>query len=179
MKRNIIAKLLSVSVILSASICFCANAASSSQNWYNSVEETENQEVIELTEEIAEKYPICPEVLQAIIFYESSNRRTVVSCWGDIGYMQVNPKWQHERMDRLGVSDLTDGYGNVLVGTDYLYELCKEYEDMAVALTAYNKGKDYIDKSMDENGMVPESCISEYAIKILDLSSKLERLHGK
>lgn len=139
---------------------------------YEYIEQTEDEAVIALTEQVAEKYPICPELIQALIFYESSNRLTLVSKWGDVGYMQVNPKWHTERMDKLGVTDLTDGYGNILVGTDYLYELCVEYEDVAVALMVYNQGPEAAEKA--EAGE-----ISSYARKILDLSAKLERLHGK
>ena len=140
---------------------------------YEYIEQTENETVIVLTEQIAEIYPICPEVLQAVVFYESSNNRTVVSKYGDIGYMQVNPKWQSDRMDKLGVTDLYDGYSNILVGTDYLYEMCLEHGDMATALVAYNEGSDKA-RELDKAGV-----ISDYAQKILDLSEQLERLHGK
>ncbi len=140
---------------------------------YEYIEQTEDETVIALTEQIAEIYPICPEILQAVAFYESSNTRTVVSKYGDIGYLQVNPKWQSDRMDKLGVTDLYDGYSNILVGTDYLYEMCLEHGDMATALMAYNMGSDKAEE-LDEAGV-----ISDYARKILELSEQLERLHGK
>lgn len=86
--------------------------------------------------------------------------------------MQVNPRWQQERMDRLGVSDLTDGYGNILVGTDYLMELCRKYGDISIALTAYNKGEEAADGTISP-------WEDEYSRKILELSEKLERMHFK
>ncbi len=135
-------------------------------------EQTESREVISLTETIAGQYHICPETLQALIFYESSNRRTVVSRWGDVGYMQVNPRWQKGRMERLGVPDLSDGYGNILVGTDYLVELCRKYGDISLALVAYNKGEDAASHCADP-------WEDEYSRKILELSEELERMHGK
>lgn len=140
---------------------------------YDYIEQTESEEIIELTERVAEIYPICPEVLQAMAFYESSNERTVVSKYGDIGYMQVNPKWHSDRMDKLGVTDLYDGYSNILVGTDYLYEMCLKHGDIVTALMAYNMGSDKAEE-LDEAGV-----ISDYARKILELSEQLERLHGK
>ncbi len=140
---------------------------------YYRIEQTEDEAVIELTEAITEIYPICPELLQALIFYESRNQRTVVSKWGDIGYMQVNPKWQKDRMERLGVTDLTDGYSNLLVGTDYLYELFIKYDDLYIALMAYNQGE----KSAVR--MYNTGEISDYSRKIVNLSEKLERFHGK
>lgn len=139
---------------------------------YESVGQTESQEVIRLTESIAGQYPICPETLQALIFYESSNRRTVVSRWGDVGYMQVNPRWQKGRMERLGVPDLSEGYGNILVGTDYLMELCRKYGDISLALVAYNKGEDAASRCCNP-------WEDEYSRKILELSGELERIHGK
>lgn len=77
--------------LIVVAVYFFTIAANASGDGYSNIEETESLEVIRITEEIAEIYPICPEVLQSLIFYESSNRRTVVSLWGDIGYMQINP----------------------------------------------------------------------------------------
>lgn len=140
---------------------------------YQYIEQTEDKEVIGLTEQVAEQYPICPELLQALIFYESCNQRTVVSRWGDIGYMQVNPRWMRPWMDKLSVDDLTDGYSNILVGTDYLCELFQEYEEPALVLMAYNQGPEKAVR-LYESGE-----ISDYARKILELAEQLERLHGK
>lgn len=140
---------------------------------YYRIEQTEDDAVIALTETISEIYPICPKLLQALIFYESSNQRTIVSKWGDVGYMQVNPKWQKDRMKKLGVSDLTDGYSNLLVGTDYLCELFTKYDDPYIALMAYNQGE----KSALR--MYNSGEISDYSRKIVNLSEKLERSHGK
>lgn len=137
---------------------------------YQRIEQTENDKVIKLTEKVAEIYPICPELLQAIIFYESCNRMDVSngSC---IGYMQVSTQWHSDRAERLGVS-IYDGYGNILTGTDYLMELILEYDDVATALMVYHGESNAVSKG--ENGQ-----LSSYATKILDLSAKLETRHGK
>lgn len=150
-----------------------AITADASGPGYQYIEQTESQAVIALTEQVAEQYPICPELLQAIIFYESCNQRTAVSRWGDIGYMQINPKWMRPWMDKLGVADLMDGYNNILVGTDYLVELFEEYGDPALVLMAYNQGPDKAVK-LYESGEV-----SDYARRILELAEQLERLHEK
>lgn len=139
---------------------------------YINIEQTEDATVIRFTEEIGSRYGICPELLQAITFYESSNDPKVKSLGGDTGYMQVNPRWHKDRMDKLGVTDLTDGYSNILVGTDYLAELAEEYEDISLVLMKYN-GDSKADKLYKQGEM------SEYAEKILNLSAELERLHGK
>ena len=139
---------------------------------YITIEQTEDEDVIRFTEEIGNRYGVCPELLQAMVFYESSNNPKVKSAGGDTGYMQVNKKWHKDRMDRLGVTDLTDGYGNILVGTDYLAELAGKYEDISLVLMKYN-GDSKADKLYEQGKM------SDYAEKILSLSGELERLHGK
>lgn len=140
---------------------------------YRNIEQTEDATVIALTEAVSEIYPVCPELLQAMVFYESGNKQAVISQWGDIGYMQINPKWHQERMDRLGVTDLTDGYSNILTGTDLMCELFQQYEDPALALMCYNMGPA---RALE---LYEEGKVSEYAQKILELSAELERLHGK
>lgn len=139
---------------------------------YINIEQTEDATVIRFTEEIGARYGICPELLQALVFYESSNNPKAKSHGGDIGYMQINPRWHQDRMDRLGVTDLTDGYDNILVGTDYLAELAEQYEDIPLALMKYN-GDSRADNLAEAGEM------SNYAEKILSLSAELERLHGK
>ena len=168
-------RIIKIICISSISICVLATGIISSAKGvdYENIEDTQSEEVIAITESISEIYPICPELLQAIVFCESSNRRTVVSRWGDIGYMQVNPIWQRERMESLGITDLKDGYSNILSGTDLLCELFQKYEDISLVLMAYNMGED---KAME---MYESGKISDYARKIMDLSEKLERLHGK
>ena len=161
-------------MILLWALAFMAGiTAQASGRGYETVEQTVAPEIIELTEAAAEVYPVCPELLQAIIIFESGNQRTVASRWGDIGYMQINPKWQQARMDKLGIADLTDGYSNILVGTDFLCELFAKYEDPALVLMCYNLG---IDKAME---LYNAGQISDYAKNILGLSEQLERIHGK
>lgn len=170
-KRNRYSKAAALIILLlTVGVCIGISANASGPG-YEYIEQTENQRVIELTEQMAQMYPICPELLQAMIFYESSNQPGARngSC---IGYMQVNPRWHRERMDKLGVSDLYDGYSNVLTGTDYLMELIQEYGDVATALMVYHGER-------NAERAASEGVISDYAGRILNLSSKLERLHGK
>ena len=79
------------------------------------------------------------ELALAVIWQETDFRNVVGDDGESHGYMQVQPKWHSERMKRLGVTDLSDPYGNFLVGLDFLYELVGKYE-LADALTAYNSG---------------------------------------
>ena len=122
-------------------------------------------------EEIGEMYCVCPELLVAMIETESYGNpdATNGTCKG---LMQVSEKWHKDRMERLGVKDIYDPYGNILVATDYLMELAEKYEDVGIVLDVYNGNS----KSMQnaENGV-----LSDYASKILYRAEMLERIHGK
>lgn len=125
-----------------------------------------------LSIELGEQYNICPELIQAMCFKESSfNSRAENG--GCIGIMQVNPIWHKDRMERLGVTDLYDTRQNMMTGVDYLHELSEEREDISIALMTYN-GDSRV-KSV-ENGT---SDISDYADSILTISAELERENGK
>ena len=79
------------------------------------------------------------ELALAVIWQETDFRNIVGDGGDSVGYMQVQPRWHSERMERLGVTDLTDPYSNFLVGCDFLAELYGKY-DLNEALTAYNSG---------------------------------------
>ena len=80
------------------------------------------------------------ELALAVIWQETDFRNIVGDGGDSIGYMQVQPRWHSERMERLGVSDLADPYGNFLVACDFLSELLEKH-DLTDALTKYNSGK--------------------------------------
>lgn len=80
--------------------------------------------------------------LALAVVWQETNFRNITGDGGDsAGYMQVQQKWHQARMDRLGVADLNDPYGNFLVGCDYLAELIERYGSVEQALVAYNQGK--------------------------------------
>jgi soluble lytic murein transglycosylase-like protein len=122
--------------------------------------------------EIGEMYGICPELLMAIIESESSGNPNATNgtCKG---LMQVSEKWHKDRMERLGVKDIYEPYGNILVATDYLMELAEKHEDIGMVLMVYNgdsRAKDYWNGNAN---------LSKYAEKNLNRSQELERAHGK
>ena len=80
------------------------------------------------------------ELALAVIWQETDFRNIVGDGGDSIGFMQVQPRWHSERMERLGVADLADPYGNFLVACDFLAELL-ETHDLTDALTKYNSGK--------------------------------------
>ena len=80
------------------------------------------------------------ELALAIIRQETEFRNVTGDDGRSVGYMQVQQRWHEDRMARLGVTDLTDPYGNFRVGCDYMAELLGKYP-LEEALTAYNSGK--------------------------------------
>lgn len=80
------------------------------------------------------------ELALAVIRQETEFRNVTGDDGRSVGYMQVQRRWHEDRMARLGVTDLTDPYGNFRVGCDYMAELLGKYP-LEKALTAYNSGK--------------------------------------
>ena len=113
---------------------------------------------------IGQQYDISPELLCAIVWCESHYKVNATGTSGDKGLCQIVEKWHADRMQRLGVVDIYDPYGNVLVCADILSELRKDKYgyDMRYVLMAYNMGS-YNATKKYEMGQ-----ISQYAIDILE-----------
>ena len=129
-------------------------------------------EYIQYCEEIGQAYHICPELLEAVIEEESGGNPDAVGAAGEIGLMQVYPKYHRMRAGHLNVYDLSDPEGNILVGADYLAELFKEYGDIGTALMVYNGVLD-----AEERGK--RGSYTDYAEKVMKRAAQLERLHKK
>ena len=112
-------------------------------------------------EEIAQQYGLDKELVHAIIMVESNYDITAVSSANCLGLMQISPKWHADRMERLGVTDLYDPYGNVLVGCDYIAELLEDY-DLEFALMIYNQGLDSATRTYQSSGQ------SEYSKTVMN-----------
>lgn len=120
-------------------------------------------------EKYGEEYNICPELLEAIAYYESTWKPEVDSKNGKYkGLMQISQRWHQARMDKLGVTDLHDADQNMHVAADYLADLYEKYEDTSIVLMAYNGDHSYKDGN-----------ISKYAKKIMKKSAELEEKHKK
>ena len=87
-----------------------------------------------------EEAGITYELALAVIRKETGFQNVMGDNGNSYGYMQIQPRWHEERMERLGVTDLTDPYSNFRVGCDFLAELLSKYT-LEEALTAYNSGK--------------------------------------
>ena len=108
----------------------------------------------------------------AMIEQESSGRADIVNSAGDTGLLQVNPAWHRERMERLGVSDLTDPHSNILVAADYLEELFQESDgDIYLVLMKYNM------KHGRAEELFYKGKFSEYSVLVEHRARELQELH--
>ncbi len=131
-------------------------------------------ELIAITEEVGAMYDICQELLQALVERESTFyiNATNGNCKG---LAQISTRWHAERMERLGVTDIYEPYGNTIVAADYLRELYNEREDddTYYVLMRYNMAID------TANQLYAAGEITDYARGIVKRAMELERLHGK
>lgn len=169
MKKVIVGILLALCV-LSQPITAKANALS-----YIPPQEVDGipTEITQYAEIIGNEFNICPELLEAIAFYESSYDPTVTN--GNCkGLMQVNPTVHKLRFEEAGwtTADWSDAYKNLYVAGDYLAELFEQHEDVATVLMIYHGESNAVEKGKNGN-------LSSYAKKILKRSEELERAHGK
>ena len=127
-------------------------------------------------EEEGAKNCICPETLEATMFYESSFDPTATNKTGTCkGLMQINESIHRELMAKLGVTDIYDPHGNIKVGAALLADLCEESDgDICEALMRYNGAPQ---SQIDEYHRTGKC--SRYAEKILKLSECYERMHNK
>lgn len=115
--------------------------------------EDEYEEELTLEEEInsyidsivKERYPeLDKTTIQAIVYNESHYSPAAVNpTSGTKGLMQISPKWHTERASRLGVTDLLDAYGNILVGCDILAEVTRNTGSFTYALDVFAGGYEY------------------------------------
>lgn len=130
------------------------------------------EDVRQISCDLGGRYNICPELIQAVCFKESSFRPDAEND-GCIGMMQVSPVWHKERMKRLGMTNLYDARENMTVAVNYLAELSQKYEDIGIALMIYN-GDSNAEAVLDGR-----AGLSEYADSVLKISAEFERENGK
>lgn len=94
---------------------------------------------------------------------------------GCIGLMQVNQSIHQDRAAKLGVENLWDPYGNILVATDLLEDLYYNYanESIELAVMMYNMN------FKTARQLYSEGKLSNYAEKVFEYTGQLqEDLYG-
>lgn len=128
-------------------------------------------EYVQYCEEIGARYSLSPEVLEAMIETESSGNPRAYNS-GCCGLLQVDANLHRDRMARLGVTDIYDPYGNILVGADKIAELFEESDDFGWVLLKYNG-------SRDAEGKALRNEFTDYANRIMNRAYELEDIHGR
>ncbi len=112
--------------------------------------------------DVADKYSLDPYILMAMVERESNGKADACNLEGDSGLLQVNPRWHRERMKRLGVTDLSDPYSNILVAADYLHELLEDNGyNLPLALMKYNMNHERAEE------LVSQGIYSDYASSVI------------
>lgn len=110
-------------------------------------------------QDACEEFDVPYALALGLIEVESDFRNTLGDNGASTGYMQIQKRWHKDRMERLGVNDLSDPGGNFRVGLDFLSELYRKYESWGTALTVYNRGHN-------------PGYVTRYAYKVLDSYEK-------
>ena len=128
------------------------------------------ESIFSICKDVGNKYGIDPYILQSIAYTESRYYVRAAGSSNDTGLCQIVPKWNQDRIKRLGITDLYDPYSSILLCAEIMDEL-KGYEhgnDISYVLMAYNMGATGAKKKY-ESGY-----ISDYAKKVLAKKKELE-----
>ena len=119
-----------------------------------------------------EKHGIDPAIITAMAFCESNYQSNAIGDNGkSFGLLQIQKRYQEERMENLGCTNLLDPYQNVTVGVDILAELVEMYEgNIEKALTAYNCGPTGAYNNFFSKGIYSNN----YAKKVLEKCQELQ-----
>ena len=118
---------------------------------------------------LCDTYVIDPAIVVAIIEKESNyNHNSVGDNGNSLGLMQIQPRWNYDRMNYLGCNDLLDPYQNVMVGIDLLADLYSTGNSTEWVLMAYNGGTSYA------NRKISQGSVSDYAYTVINISYRLK-----
>ncbi|HEU4400777.1 MAG TPA: lytic transglycosylase domain-containing protein [Candidatus Polarisedimenticolia bacterium] len=114
------------------------------------------------------RYNLPPEMILAVIRIESAFDINAQSDKGAVGLMQILPSTAQEiaqelRMDWRGEDILRDPRANIEMGAYYLTKLIGQFNNLSVALAAYNHGPGRIAELADAKAELP----MEYSEKVL------------
>ena len=107
-----------------------------------------------------------PELVQAVIATESNFNPRAISAKGAQGLMQLMPATAAE----LGVADVWDPGENIRGGTAHLARLLQKFDDVPLALAAYNAGEGAVTRY---GGVPPYQETQDYVRKVM---GRYERL---
>ncbi len=123
--------------------------------------EVTKEELAEVIYEEALRHHQDPKFILALIAIESEFKNWSVSEQGAKGLLQIMPYVAKSLARELGIEwsgdrTLFNPYLNVRIGIYYLSQLILDFNDIRVALTAYNYGPTYVKGLIEKNEKVPQ-----------------------
>lgn len=86
----------------------------------------------------SDRFNFPPELILALINYESEFNPRAVSPRGARGLMQINTKVHREEIKKAGVTNIYDIHSNIYMGCSILTDKLKDSKDISEALRKYN-----------------------------------------
>jgi soluble lytic murein transglycosylase-like protein len=132
------------------------------------------EELAEVIYEEAHRYQHDPKFILALIAIESSFQNWSISERGARGLMQIMPYVAESLTRELGIEwrgdrTLFNPYLNIKIGSYYLFQLIKEFNDLSLALAAYNYGPTYVKNLRERKERIP----THFFYKIRKIYQKL------
>lgn len=134
------------------------------------VDANHRQRFIEDIAQIAAQYQLEPALIQAIISAESAFNPTAISPAGAMGLMQLMPA----TAERFGVHDPYDPIANIHGGARYLRLLLDQFQNLKLALAAYNAGEGAVMRY--GNAIPPYEETQTYVSRVLQFYDYYRRL---
>jgi soluble lytic murein transglycosylase len=173
-------RFLLVAVVLGAFAGSILYVESSKPAWYARMRYPLSYE--EIIRGHARNYDLDPALIAAVIYRESKFDADARSSSGAIGLMQLLPDTArgiaiNTGGSRFVVSDLQNPEINVRYGSFYLRRLIRKYDDVPLALAAYNAGQANVDEwqSEDRGIVFPET--REYVDEVLEFRGVYARAY--
>ncbi len=125
------------------------------------------KELAEVIYEEAIRHNQDPKFILALIAIESEFKNWSVSEQGAKGLLQIMPYVAKSIAHELGIEwsgdrTLFNPYLNVRIGTYYLSQLILDFNDIRVALTAYNYGPTYVKGLIEKNERIPHDYYDKF-----------------
>lgn len=123
----------------------------------------------------SQKYGYDPEFILALIQIESAFNTRAVSGVGARGLMQIMPATGKEIAGEFGIpwegtDTLENPSINVRMGMYYLFKMLLKYEDLRLALVAYNCGPGAVDGMIHRGAMLP----ADYVEKVMGTYERIK-----